>query len=191
MFEMGFEPQVWTPSLIVPPLSTHPPCPTCILSDLRGGELQVDPLFDSAQIQTFHLPSPLPLLYSDALHFRFHSLSFPRPRPSPSRTHADVSSQLLSSTPTQPHSHFTSVLRHSHDQVRSIVNWARPDRQTLMFSATFKRRIEVLSACKLVRSIVPSHKSLGPKAVAPLFLEQSAPQVPLVNKVLVLYVGHI
>lgn len=30
-------------------------------------------------------------------------------------------------------------------QVRSIANQVRPDRQTLLFSATFKRRIEKLA----------------------------------------------
>ena len=33
----------------------------------------------------------------------------------------------------------------SHVQVRSIANHVRPSRQTLLFSATFKRRIEKLA----------------------------------------------
>lgn len=34
-------------------------------------------------------------------------------------------------------------------QMRSIVAQTRPDRQTLMFSATFKRRVQVTRCCSM------------------------------------------
>ena len=75
---------------------------------------------------------------------------------------------------------------HSHSQVRSIVGQIRPDRQTLLFSATLPRKIQRLVAAALTNPVTVTASAPACAVAAclivcvPLLLQQAAHRVPVV-----------